>query len=192
MKEIVKLFSEWGQLKMVEHVGFKLVGVKHPESVAEHSLRAAQIAFVLACLEGYKNPHEVASMLVFHDIGECRIGDLHKVATRYGRLDEKGAVKEQLIRAGECGKEIFRLWNEAEERTTIAGIIAKDSDYLEQALCAKEYFELGYLGAEDWIINVGKALKTKSAKKLWKEIRKANVYGSGKGSWWDGLKKLGK
>ena len=43
-------------------------------------MRAAQIAFVLAKLEGYENPFEICTLTVFHELEECRIGDLHKVA----------------------------------------------------------------------------------------------------------------
>ena len=67
----------------------------------------------------------------------------------------------------------------------MTGIIAKDADLLEQALTAKELVEICYKYAQDWINNVGKRIKTKSAKKIWDELKKTDS-----NSWWQGLKKV--
>lgn len=176
---------ELNHLKRIKHEGYRLIGIQNPSSVGEHSLRAAQIAYILAIMEEHPEPEKIASMLVFHDIGECRIGDLHKVARRYCSPDEEGAVEEQTEHLGTVGEKIFALWKEVEERSTPGGIIAKDADYLEMAFQAKEYLEQGYTHASDWISNVGNALKTASAKKLWEEMQ--HIHSS---SWWEGLKKL--
>ena len=53
-KEILKFFFEMGQLSRVKREGWRLLGMETPESIADHSLRAAQIGWVLAKLEGYK------------------------------------------------------------------------------------------------------------------------------------------
>jgi len=181
----VNFLFELGQLRRIKHEGWKIIGVKDPESVAEHSLRAAQLGYILAGMEKYKSPEKVASMLVFHDIGECRIGDIHKIANRYVKADEAGAVEDQTEELGKIGKEIKSLWGEAEYCKTVAGQIAKDADYLEQAVTAREYIVQGYDGAQDWLNNIAKKIKTASAKKLLKEISKANP-----NEWWKGLKKL--
>lgn len=73
------------------------------------------------------------------------------------------------------------------ERNTKEGIIAKDADWLEQAIQAKVYMETGYKGAEDIINNVGAALETDSAKEILAEIRKNPDFLN---SWWQGLKKM--
>lgn len=46
-------------------------------------------------------------------------------------------------------------------------MIAKDADYLEQAFQGKIFVETGFPVAQNWIDNVGKALKTESAKQVW-------------------------
>jgi putative hydrolase of HD superfamily len=84
-KEILKFFYEMGQLSRVKREGWRLLGMETPESIADHSLRAAQIGWVLAKLEGYKDPNEVAAMLVFHDIGETRMR-LPRFGSRYPGL----------------------------------------------------------------------------------------------------------
>ncbi|MBU0964325.1 HD domain-containing protein [Patescibacteria group bacterium] len=184
-KNILNYFFELGQLKKIEHEGWRLAGVTHPETVAGHALRAAQIGFVLAKMEKYKNPQEVCTMIVFHDIAECRTGDIHKVANRYVKKDEQKAVKDQLKNINEIGDDIFKLWQQVEQRKTTAGIIAKDADLLEQALLSKEYVEQGFSTAQDWIDNVNDYVMTDSAKKILKKLDEVKST-----DWWQGLKQI--
>ena len=107
--KILNFFFELAQLRRIKHEGWRTIGVENPESVADHSLRAAQIGYFLAKEENYKNPQEIVTMLVFHDIGECRIGDIHKIANRYVEANEEQAVKDQIQNLGETGKELFSL-----------------------------------------------------------------------------------
>lgn len=184
-REILNFLFELGQLRRIKHEGWRTIGVTNPESVADHSLRAAQIGYFLAKLEKHKNPEEVVTMLVFHDIGECRIGDIHKIANRYIKADEKKAVQDQTVKLGKIGSEIFELWKNVENLKNKAGIIAKDADLLEQAFTAKEYMEIGFKYAQDWIDNIGKKIHTKSAKKLLKDLQKSSP-----NDWWQGIKKI--
>jgi len=184
-KDLLKFIFELSQLRKIKHEGWRLVGIDNPESVADHSLRAAQIGFLLAELEGYENPLEMCSILVFHDIEECRVGDIHKIANRYIKVDEEAVVKEQTEKLDEMGKKVFELWKKSEEITTRAGIIAKDADLLEQAFTAKEFMEKGYTFAQDWINNVSKKLQTKSAKDILVLLKEVNS-----NDWWQGLKKI--
>ena len=85
-------------------------------------------------------------MLVFHDIGETRIGDIHKIACRYLQDDESQAVHDQLQGLEDIGSDLFSLWEQIETRNTVAGVIAKDADLLEMVATAREYERLGYSG----------------------------------------------
>lgn len=182
-EHVLNFLFELGQLRRIKHEGWRMAGVENPESVAAHSLRAAQVGYVLAYLEKYPHPEEVATILVFHDIGETRIGDLHKVAARYVEVDEERAVREQLAHLDHLGEMIFASWHTMEAKTTIAGIIAKDADYLEQAITAKEYMEVGYPTTIDWIKNTRKRVQTQSAKRLIDKLLKAKTT-----DWWKDLK----
>jgi putative hydrolase of HD superfamily len=183
---ILNFFFELGQLRRIKHEGWRTINVQHPESVADHSLRAAQIGYFLAILENYKNPEEIVTMLVFHDIGECRIGDIHKIANRYVKADEKQAVKDQLSKLDKKTEEkIYNYWESVEFQKTPGGKIAKDADLLEQAVTAKEFIEKGFSYAQDWINNISQKIHTKSAKKLIKDLAKANS-----NDWWQGIKKI--
>jgi len=182
--DILNFIFELGQLRHIKNAGHRLIGVNQPYSVAEHNLRAAQIAFILAKMENYKNSYEVCTMTVFHDVEETRTGDVNKVMNRYITGDKLGAVHDQTENLDSIGKDIVHLWQQHEERTTTAGIISKDADLLEQAVMAKELVEKGYAYAQDWIKNIGMKLQTSSAKKLWEALQKSDS-----NAWWQGLKK---
>jgi len=188
IEKITKFVFEINQLKFKKQNGWYLAGVKNPPSVAEHVMRAAQLGYIIAVMEGDANPEKVASMILIHDNGEARIGDQDKVAARYYEKDdaEKRAFEDQLNNLGE---EIEQKWKqyfeEFENRKTKEGIIAKDADWLETAFQAKEYLDLGYASTIDFIKNVEKAVETESAKKIAAEMKKTNFT-----DWWKGLKKM--
>ncbi len=190
LKEITKLFFEFGHLRRVAHTGWSLAGVEKPDSVAEHSLRAAQIGYVLADLEN-ADANKTAMMCLFHDLGETRTGDHHRVATNYldyfiAKDAEDAAFKEQTAILPEKSKnELNKLMDDFNERKTLEAICAKDADYLEQVITAKEYLDIGYKGCQDWINNIKKAVKTDTAKKFIEEIEKTE-----RNDWWWNLKKL--
>lgn len=183
-KNIWDFIFELGQQRLVYHDGLRLVGIKERDSIAEHTLRTAQIAFTLAKLEGYKNPFEVCAIAVFHEIGECRVGDINKIANKYIICDETNAVKEQTEKLEEIGKEIFKLWERFEKTEDKASIIARDADLLELATTAKEFLEKGY-NTEDWIDNQTERLQTDSAKRLGAILKEQDS-----SKWWRGIKKF--
>lgn len=182
-----------GMLSKELHNGMKFIGASDIHSVGEHVLRAAQIGYILTVLENKKHdlqlsPERVASILIFHDNGEVRIGDLHKIASRYidSREAEKKAFSDQAeLLPEEAKKEITKYFEEIEERTTAEGVIAKDADWLETAFSAKEQYDLGNTLAMDWINNVGRALETESAKEIFKVMEETRFT-----DWWTGLKKI--
>ncbi|MDD5779085.1 MAG: HD family hydrolase, partial [Candidatus Thermoplasmatota archaeon] len=185
MDPVSRFVFELGQLRRIRHEGWTLAGVEKPESVAEHSLRAAQIAYLLAVMEDHENPAEACAMAVFHDVGETRIGDLHKVANRYVSADEQRAVREQTGPLGEMGSTILGLWRQVEEESSTAGVIARDADLLEMAATAREYVEAGHPSAASWIDNIAPRLRTPSARRLLQSLRTTSPH-----SWWQGLKEM--
>ena len=50
-KNLVNFLFELGMLKKIAHAGSKFAGVKHPDTLAEHTCRAAQIGYFLALAE---------------------------------------------------------------------------------------------------------------------------------------------
>ncbi|MFB0965315.1 MAG: HD domain-containing protein [Patescibacteria group bacterium] len=51
LKRITDFLFETFHLKNIKHEGWRFCGIPNPDSVAEHSLNAAQIGYVLAKME---------------------------------------------------------------------------------------------------------------------------------------------
>lgn len=168
MQQLVNRIFEAQHLKQIKHEWRRLAGVQFPDSVAEHALVAAQIGRYLAVLE-WVDPYRVVTTIVFHDLTETRIGDLHRVATRY--IQWKDEAEQQICREQmdemPWGNELHDLFMAYEARADDVGVIAKDADYLEQAFQAKIYLEQGHEAVQTWIDNIGNVLRTESAKQLW-------------------------
>ncbi len=173
-------------LKNVKRSGWWAAGIKDPETVAEHCHRASVIGYFLARLEN-ADSNKVLKMCIFHDIAEARINDVNKIGARYidYKEAEKRAIEDQLASLPDnLSDELRSLLKEFHDGKTKEAVVAKDADWLECAIQAKEYMDSGYKLSKDWIDNVRNALKTKSARKLLDAVEKSE-------SWWKGLKKLG-
>ena len=171
LRAIARYLHELGELKRVRRSGWWLTGVRDPESVAEHSFRAAAVAYFLAGLEGADRGKAVA-MALFHDGAEARVNDPHRMLKRYvdwTAVEEK-VLEDQLrgLPPGTAG-ELEGLLAEARERETLEARVAKDADRIECLLQAREYGEQGHK-VEEWIRSSVDELSTESAKKLAKAI----------------------
>jgi len=189
VKDVLNLIFEFGQLKRTKRSGWWDAGVEDPESVADHTARTCFIGYLLSKLEKV-NSEKVIMMILSHDLPEARINDQGKVAARYIdiKIGEKKVFKDQVKNLSKnIQNELLKLHQEFEDNKTGEALVAKDADYLECAIQAKEYLDIGYKKAEDWIDNVGKVLKTRSAKEIFKLIKKSDSLG-----WWGGLKKIPK
>ena len=86
-------------------------------------------------------------MVIFHDNGEVRTTDQHKVAARYIDKDkaEHQALTDQMdFLPPAIRTKIIDLYDQCENHSSPEGIVAKDADWLEAALQAKIYSEQGY------------------------------------------------
>ena len=185
--DIAKYLYEMGYLKQLKRAGWGLLGIPQPESVAEHSFRAAILGYVLACLEGV-DPFKTATICLFHDTAEARITDLHRVARRYLPIvdQETKALSDQVQRLPHTiAEQIELLTAEHERADTPEGRIARDADLLECLIQGREYQVQGYAAAEDWITGCYAALKTESAKHIADAVIQTEPH-----EWWKGLKVL--
>ena len=184
-KDLAKFLYEVGQLKRVRRSGWWIAGVENPESVAEHSFRTAAIAYLLAKLEG-ADAGRVTLMALFHDMGEARTNDLHRIVLRYVNWEnvDQQVIKDQSKRLpAHISEEMISLLSEFEETISLEARIARDADLLECLVQAREYQALGYKEVADWISNAKAALVTDSAKRIAEEC-----LGTEPKEWWQGLK----
>ncbi|HLC67979.1 MAG TPA: HD domain-containing protein [archaeon] len=185
MKDVAKFFFELGTLKRTARAGWSVVGVPNPEVIASHIFRASVVGYTLAEMEKC-DKDKVMRMLLFHDIPEARIGDFHKIASSYIEKDEgeiKAAREQSKLMPLGMQKEYTDLIEEFNDCKTKEAVVARDADYLEAAITAKEYLVNGYVHAQEFLDRIRTVLKTESAKKVLAEIEKSD------GFWWDGLKK---
>lgn len=179
---------EAGLLKTTPRTGWNTVRAP-PESVAEHSFRTAMVGWMLAKMAGLKEQEE-ASLIkacLFHDLHEARIGDLHRLAKLYGKLNEKKCEADQ--REGlpsPMADDLVRTLNLLPPRLRQ---LAYEADKIECAITAKEYLDAGYR-TKKWIEHTRPMLKSKEAKELLAAVEKTDSI-----SWfidnpeWDGKKK---
>jgi len=161
---IARFIHEAGQLKKNPRSGWLSIGIKNPESIADHSWRTALIGFLLARMEG-ANANRVIELCLFHDLPESRLGDINYVSARYLEKDLVKATSDQLEGIF-CADEISSLVREFAERRTKEAIIAKDADLLEMIAQARDYIDSGNAYAIEWIKDAKKKLKTRSARQL--------------------------
>jgi len=181
---ILNFITEAGMLKRVRRSGWWVLGIKDAESVADHSFRCAVIGYILAGMENVP-PYKVLLMTLFNDIHEARINDLHKMAQRYinSRKAEDRAFAEQVDFMPKAVKEeLSELYAENRKQRTKESIIARDADILECLIQAKEYAEHGFKEAPKFMKKAPRALRTKSAKRLWALAAKTNL-----NEWWEKL-----
>ena len=141
-------FSYLEKLKYLPRSGWVRDRVPKPESVAEHSFKAAVMAMVLADAVHLKvNKEKLLKMALIHDVGESIIGDiiqyapngdiLHKVRAKKHK-DELAAIKKIFGKIPN-GEEYIGLFEEFEAHKTNEAIIFNELDRLELVLQAAEY-----------------------------------------------------
>jgi len=166
--DIAKFFYELGQLKRVRRSGWWVAGIDDPESVAEHTFRAAAIAFVIAEMEG-ANAEKAATLAIFHDLAESRVNDQHHLGKSYVETGdgESRAVDDQTRGLPQKVAERIRgLWRETGEKSSVEARIAKDADRLECLIQAREYEARGYVATGEWIETARATLVTETAKSI--------------------------
>ena len=159
---------EMGVLKRMRRTGWWHVGVRDPESVAEHSLRAAQLAGLIAAEEG-ADPARAAFMALWHDSQETRTSDIPHTAKPYlpNRVGNEVITRDQVAQMPEASaKTVQEAVNEYESQSSPEARCAKDADMLECLIQAIEYRAAGYHGVEGWITSSRNALQTNTAKRI--------------------------
>lgn len=184
MEELARFLYEVGLLKRMRRSGWWVAGIRDPESVAEHTFRAALLGYILACLEG-ADPFKTAMICLIHDVPEARIGDLHRINDFY--LDSKEAHKkamEDQTRSLPRGlaeqlQELYQLW---ENQSTPEAKIARDADLLECFIQALEYRAQGCSSLDKWTNNALSSLTSETAKSIARACENQDPK-----SWWHAL-----
>ncbi|SDO85532.1 HD domain-containing protein [Lentzea jiangxiensis] len=169
---IVEFVYEVGQLKRLPRAGWLFAGVQHPETVAAHSFRVGVLAFAIAVQEG-ANPDRAATLGLFHDVPETRLGDIPYVGKLY--LDVKvppeavardqvrhlpaplAAHVEALVAEHEAAKDLDH---------TPEARCSRDADKLELLVQAREYQAAGISKMERFIQTMQESVVTDTGRAL--------------------------
>jgi 5'-deoxynucleotidase YfbR-like HD superfamily hydrolase len=167
-----------GQLKQLPRSGWLLLGVPLPESVAEHSFRAAMTGIILAAMAG-ADVGRTAALCVFHDGHETRIGDVPSVGRAYVSTASPEVVTVQQTHGmpEPAARALQDLTTEYEANETAEARLAHDADKLEMLAQAVEYHAQGY-DTDEWRESALGALRTDAGRRL------AEALGSADPRWW--------
>jgi len=168
LHNLVKFLEMAGRLKRTPRAGWVEVGIRQPESVADHTFRTSILCMMYADMEGL-DQLRLMRMALIHDLPEAIIGDLTpSKKTAESKGTEDAAVNHILDLLPKRQREKYMMvWNEYREGKTREAKAVKQLQKLEMALQAKEYEEAG---------STGQSLKRfiKSAEKAvtWPELRR--------------------
>jgi putative hydrolases of HD superfamily len=158
---------ELGILKRMRRAGWWHAGVRDPESVAEHSMRAAHLAALIAAEEG-ADPVRASFLALWHDTQETRTGDLpHTVKGYLTKPQPRQITADQTAKLPERSRDLVRAAvDEYESRDTPEARCAADADKLEMLLQAVEYRDIGVTRVDGWIDSARAGLTTDTARRV--------------------------
>ena len=177
-KRIADFLFELNEQKRSPRSGWQRIGIKSPESLAEHTAACAQIAYVLAAMEG-ANPDHAAALALFHDASEVREGDHNWITRIYRGTNGKAGAALAQIEGLPMSANLAAAFQELEDGKTKEAIVVHDADFLDLALQAKVYEQSGCRSALFFINGMRDSLKTDSAKKILAAIEQSNIQ-----DWW--------
>lgn len=170
MKKNLKFLIEINKLKEMPRTGWVLMGVKNPETVAEHTFRTTIAAWLLGRKKKL-NIERVMKIALFHDLCEVYAGDMtpfsyftdlpkggikkEKKLMKWVRLSKKDREKRGKIQLEKEKKSLLRLikdlnprlkrdifscWSDFEQGNTKEGRFVKQLDKIEALIQSIEYF----------------------------------------------------
>lgn len=124
----VELLHEVGSLRRVARTWAQFTGAPMA-NVAEHTLRVAWIAMLIARREG-ADPGRAAQLALVHDLAETRTGDVHYLSRMYVERREDDALRDAV--AGTALEEdAGALWDEYHAQESLEARVVKDADNLD-------------------------------------------------------------
>lgn len=134
-------------LKTIPRSGWqKKLGIKRPESVADHAFGVAAIAMVLSDSRGLDST-KVLKMAVLHDLAESITGDLTpEDGPKSKKKNLENAAMKKILSTLEpkIQKQYNTIWEEYQKNKTPEAKLLHQVDKLEMALQANLYKKSGY------------------------------------------------
>jgi putative hydrolase of HD superfamily len=144
-----------GKLKTISRTGWVELGVGDPESVADHSFLTALTAMVLSDSMGL-DTCKVMQMTLLHDLAEAEIGDMTPEQKKSNHREyENQAMKKILSILDESLREQYwEIWIEYQNNETPEAVLVNDSDKIDMALQALEYWNRSNIQELDRFLHI--------------------------------------
>lgn len=187
MRDLARFAYEAGQLKRLPRAGWLFAGITGPESVADHSFRVGVLAYAIAITEG-ADAERAATLGLFHDLPETRIGDVPRVGRPYvSTAPPQQVVADQTAGLpGPLAAHIQALIAEHESAkgpdSSREALCSRDADKLDCLLQALEYQAQGNSQMRQWIDNMAAAVSTDTGRQLVVAAQELSP-----DAWWDAL-----
>ncbi len=162
-KTLLQFMEQVGRMKVLPRTGWLLRGLKHPETIAEHSYRMTLLAMVLSDMLNEQglaiDVTRVMRMALLHDVAESQIGDIPYPAMRYipdavKEVAEREAMEDMTNPFGNIGGFYVEIWEEYERGQTLESQIVKVADKLELLIQTFEYEKVGFQSLDDFWENL--------------------------------------
>lgn len=144
---IIELYQECLKLEEITRKGWQMTNVpaERPESVADHTFQTMVLASLVIREFNVKiDTTELFETLLFHDIGEIKIGDISIKEANYNdsKKQEAIAVREKFNKLSPNVRDYyFGLWEQMDNKTTEVGRFAYYIDKLDAVIKAGIYEE---------------------------------------------------
>lgn len=185
LQPIVHFLYEVGMLRRTPRSGLQFLG-SGDDSVAEHLLRTAYVAFAVGSLVPGVDRSKLVLLCLLHDLAEARTGDLNYENKKYVTADEERAVQD-LARTLPFGGDLEALIAEFNACTTLEARLANDCDQLELLLVLKEELDRGNPQARGWIPFAVKRLREPVSRQLADAVlgtHSSDWWFEDRGDWW--------
>lgn len=179
-KRFINFLFEASTLKRIRRTGWQILGVEE-EGIAEHTWHATVIGYILSKLAN-ANTNKIVLMLLFHDLGEVRAGDSHKLQQLYSTRDEEKAFRHQ-VSGLTFSDELLQSNNEFLRQKTGEALLAHDADVLALLFRLKELVDQGNNQAQVWFEGNIDRLQTKEGKTLAETLRTTDSQ-----EWWKDIR----
>ncbi len=144
----IKFLIYAAKLKDIKRSGWIRVGIKNPESVAEHIYGLTVLSMVISDLKKL-NIEKMLRLAIIHDLEEAILGDLtpkeKKKKNNLRRLEEEAVKKVLSSLPLNLKRKYYRLWLEYKNASSKEAKLIKELDKLEmvfQALIYEKKFTL--------------------------------------------------
>jgi putative hydrolase of HD superfamily len=133
------------KLKTVPRQGWKnKLGLKNPESVADHCYSMTVMAMVLSDLKKL-DTFKIIKMSLLHDLAETMTGDLTPDKMSKSKKERlENLVMRKILHSLPLKSEYWKLWQEYQKNTSKESRLLHQIDKLEMVYQAKQYAKSGF------------------------------------------------